>query len=401
MTDSATGITTTYYYDYTDRLLRYAEKGNSFSHIIGYEYDEINNLTALVETINGTEHKTTYGYDDDNRVTSVANGSASEAYTYDAYSRVGTKVTKNGNTTVLTDTFTYRAPTTTTTSGQIATLKSVASGYNVTYTYTYDDNGNILSVSNGAATTSYVYDSANQLTRENNQAAGKTWVWTYDDAGNILSKKEYAYTTGTLGSVQSTVNYTYDGTWGDLLTGYNGKTITSDTIGNMLSDGTWTYSWEHGRELASMTDGSTTWTYTYDANGLRTKRTNGSTTYNYIYNGSSLSQMTVGSNTLYFAYDASGTPMSVTYNGTNYYYATNVQGDVTAILNTSGTAVVQYTYDAWGKILTTTGSMASTLGTHNPLRYRGYVYDTETTLYYLQSRYYNPELGRLSTLILL
>ena len=392
--DSATGITSTYYYDYTDRLLRYAEKGSNFSHIIGYEYDEINNLTALVETINGTEHKTTYGYDDDNRVTSVGNGSASEAYTYDAYSRVNKKVTKNGSTTVLTDTFTYRAPTSTTTSGQIQKLQSVASGYNVTYTYTYDGNGNILSVSDGSKTTSYVYDSANQLTRENNQAAGKTWVWTYDDAGNILSKKEYAYTTGTLGSVQSTVNYTYDGTWGDLLTGYNGKTITSDTIGNMLSDGTWTYTWEHGRELATMSNGSTTWTNTYNADGLRTKRTNGSTTYTYIYNGSSLSQMTVGSNTLYFAYDASGTPMSVTYNGTNYYYATNVQGDVTSILNTSGTAVVQYTYDAWGKILTTTGSMASTLGTHNPLRYRGYVYDQETQLYYLQSRYYNPAIGR-------
>ena len=394
VTDSATGITTTYYYDYSERLLRYAEKGSSYSHIVGYEYDEINNLTALVETINGTEHKTTYGYDDDNRVTSVGNGSASETYTYDAYSRVSKKVTKNGSTTVLTDTFTYRAPTSTTTSGQVATLKSAASSYNITYTYSYDDNGNILSVSDGTNTTSYVYDSANQLTRENNQAAGKTCVWAYDDAGNITSRKEYAYTTGTLGSVQSTVSYTYDGTWGDLLTGYNGKTITSDTIGNMLSDGTWTYTWEHGRELATMSNGSTTWTNTYNADGLRTKRTNGSTTYNYIYNGSSLSQMTVGSNTLYFAYDASGTPMSVTYNGTNYYYATNIQGDVTAILNTSGTAVVQYTYDAWGKILTTTGSMASTLGAHNPLRYRGYVYDTETTLYYLQSRYYNPAMGR-------
>ena len=98
--------------------------------------------------------------------------------------------------------------------------------------------------------------------------------------------------------MQSTVNYTYDGTWGDLLTGYNGKTITSDTIGNMLSDGTWNYSWEHGRELLSMSNGSTTWTNTYNADGLRTKRTDGSTTYSYIYNGSKLSQMTVGSNTL-------------------------------------------------------------------------------------------------------
>lgn len=143
-----------------------------------------------------------------------------------------------------------------------------------------------------------------------------------------------------------------------------------------------------------MSNGSTTWTYTYNADGLRPKRANGSTTYSYVYNGSSLSQMTVGSNTLYFSYDASGTPMSVTYNGTNYYYATNIQGDVTAILDTSGTAVVQYTYDAWGKILTTTGSMADTLGVHTPLRYRGYVYDAETTLYYLLSRYYDLEMGR-------
>jgi len=56
--------------------------------------------------------------------------------------------------------------------------------------------------------------------------------------------------------------------------------------------------------------------------------------------------------------------------------------------------VVEYTCDAWGKLLDTTGSMATTLGAHNPLRYRGYVYDTETGLYYLQSRYYNPAMGR-------
>ena len=86
--------------------------------------------------------------------------------------------------------------------------------------------------------------------------------------------------------------------------------------------------------------------------------------------------------------------MAVTYGGATSYYATNIQGDVVAILNSSGAAVVTYTYDAWGNILTTTGTQASTLGTHNPLRYRGYVYDQETGLYYLQSRYYNPALGR-------
>ena len=84
----------------------------------------------------------------------------------------------------------------------------------------------------------------------------------------------------------------------------------------------------------------------------------------------------------------------VSHNGTTYYYITNIQGDVIGIANQSGQLVVQYLYNAWGVHLETTGTMAATLGQLNPLRYRGYVYDTETELYYLQSRYYDPELGR-------
>ena len=67
---------------------------------------------------------------------------------------------------------------------------------------------------------------------------------------------------------------------------------------------------------------------------------------------------------------------------------------MTGLVNSSGTQVVAYTYDAWGNPLTTTGSMADTLGKLNPFRYRGYVYDTETRLYYVSSRYYDPEFGR-------
>ena len=86
--------------------------------------------------------------------------------------------------------------------------------------------------------------------------------------------------------------------------------------------------------------------------------------------------------------------MSVTYDGVEYFYLKNAQGDVTGLVNSSGTQVVAYTYDAWGNPLTTTGTMADTLGKLNPFRYRGYFYDTETGLYYLGSRYYNPETGR-------
>ena len=81
----------------------------------------------------------------------------------------------------------------------------------------------------------------------------------------------------------------------------------------------------------------------------------------------------------------------VVFNGTPYSYMKNLQGDIVAILDSNGTAVVQYKYDAWGKPISKTGSMASTLGTVQPFRYRGYVYDEETGLFYLKSRYYSSE----------
>jgi len=236
------------------------------------------------------------------------------------------------------------------------------------------------------------------LIRENNQAGNFTHTWTYDNAGNILERKEYAYTTGSLEGVTpvNTVSYTYgDSQWGDLLTAYDGNTITYDEIGNPLYDGEWIYTWQHGRQLASMRKGAAAaWYYTYDANGMRTQRTNGSTTYSYIYDGSLLSQMTVAGHTLSFSYDANGTPLTVTFDGTTYYYVTNLQGDVTTILTQARNPVANYTYDAWGNIVAISGSLATTLGRYNPLLYRGYVYDSETQLYYLQSRYYNPEIGR-------
>ena len=93
-------------------------------------------------------------------------------------------------------------------------------------------------------------------------------------------------------------------------------------------------------------------------------------------------------------YDANGNAVAVNYNGTYYYYVRNGQNDVIRLIDGSNNTVVEYTYDSWGRLLSCTGSLASTLGTQNPFRYRGYVYDTETGLYYLQTRYYDPEVGR-------
>ena len=134
-------------------------------------------------------------------------------------------------------------------------------------------------------------------------------------------------------------------------------------------------------------------TYGYNADGKRISKTVNGTTYNFSYLGDQLTEMTWGSNKLHFTYDSIG-PASVTYNGNRYFYLKNAQGDVTGLVNASGTQVVSYTYDPWGAPMSTDGTMASTLGAANPLRYRGYVYDAETGLYYLSSRYYNPVWGR-------
>lgn len=102
----------------------------------------------------------------------------------------------------------------------------------------------------------------------------------------------------------------------------------------------------------------------------------------------------VETNVIEFVYDSNGSPIYMEYNGVIYYYEENLQGDIVAILDANGNTVVEYSYDIWGKLLGITGELADTLGVVNPLRYRGYYYDTETNLYYLQSRYYSPDLMR-------
>ena len=96
---------------------------------------------------------------------------------------------------------------------------------------------------------------------------------------------------------------------------------------------------------------------------------------------------------MYYYYDESGVA-GFEYNGAKYHYIKNLQGDIVSIYNNNGAVVVNYTYDAWGNVLSVTGSMADTIGAINPFRYRGYYYDTETGFYYLQSRYYDSIVGR-------
>ena len=248
----------------------------------------------------------------------------------------------------------------------------------------------------------YGYDDLGQLVREDNRYTGKSYTWKYDEAGNILNRKTYAYTIGKLGTVQNTVIYGYDnGSWGDLLISFNGQSIAYDGMGNPKTWNGSALTWQ-GRRLMSY--GSNT--YTYNADGIRTSKTVNGVEHIYHLSGTRIldEEWTEGNirHLMVYVYDASGQPIGIshyTYNGTivseNYYLlVSNIQGDIIGIYDSTGTRVVTYVYDAWGRILSTTGTGANTIGVYNPFRYRGYYYDTETSLYYLNSRYYDPNVGR-------
>ena len=153
------------------------------------------------------------------------------------------------------------------------------------------------------------------------------------------------------------------------------------------------------RQLSSVSDTDLQVDYTYDDSGIRTGKTvNGVTTHYNTKDGVILAQSD-GNNTLYFQYDTSGVPFAFVWNGTQYVYITNQMGDVIGITDDSGNLLVQYRYDAWGKLLSATLTDANNatqkqLAQLNPLLYRGYYYDFETGYYYLQSRYYDPNLCR-------
>lgn len=240
---------------------------------------------------------------------------------------------------------------------------------------TYDNNGRITSSSANDTANQYHYDNKGQLIASNNT------MYSYDTRGNIISKTQNSQVT----------HFSYNNRWSDQLTSVDNIKLTYDEIGNILSFGNVKYSWNSGRLLESITCNDRQYAYTYDENGIRTSKTvDGITTYFNYENGVLLSQ-TDGVNTILFQYDSTGYPLGFTYNDIQYFYITNQMNDIIGITDTSGKTVAHYAYDEWGN---ETYNDTSTIAKINPLRYRGYYQDNETSYYYLLSRYYNSEIGR-------
>ena len=156
--------------------------------------------------------------------------------------------------------------------------------------------------------------------------------------------------------------------------------------------------WKNGRQLSQVKTSKDTITYKYNIKALRTRKYNSDYTYYYYYDdNNNLIAMMQGGVVAYFYYDSNNSVTAMSINDSMYYYIKNLQGDITKIVNHQGKVMVEYTYDAWGNILKEKSNVTPSYATvkeFNPFRYRGYVYDTDTGLYYLQSRYYDPKAGR-------
>lgn len=364
-----------YFYDVTGQLIASEKRDNSGKMLlrVDLQYNDAGQLVGQTWNIEGTVYSESYTYAEDGTLSSMTTATGQTLQmTYDDLQRL-TSVASN----LYTKNYTYKNLSDRTTN-LVSQLQYTDLPTTLAFGYTYDALGNIATYTapDGEVIT-YTYDNLGQLL---SAVGDQTYTYTYDSVGNLLTANGHTYTYG-------------NADWRDLLTAFDGQSITYDASGNPLSyyNGTrWSFTWKNGRKLVSASSANGTITFEYDFDGLRTSKKVGNVTHNYLYANGQLLRETYGSNVLDFYYDVEGYPYALKYNGTTYYYITNLQGDVMYLLDGTGATVASYEYDPYGNIISAIGPMAEI----NPLRYRGYYYDAELEMYYLQSRYYDPMVGR-------
>ena len=209
---------------------------------------------------------------------------------------------------------------------------------------------------------------------------------------------------GAVSTVQTQDLFTYhtDG-WKDQLLSWNGKSYAYDAGGNPTVLRGMALTWGEGRRLKRIAATAGEVTFSYDSDGKRVKKTGGGIETKYYYNGNTLSGLVrkaannteAAKTTVQFVYDTQGKPFMLRVNGkTDYFYLYNGLGDVVGLIDSSNKVVVRYQYNSWGKATSSEDTSGVSLATLNPFRYRKYVYDPETGLYCLGSRYYDLEVGR-------
>ena len=368
-------------------------------------YDEKNRVAQKQYRVDGTGHQTKYLYGEVSKQQKPGleygvqvDGKTCIEYAYDLLGRCEkkTQIYPSGKKKEITYTYVPGAKEGTTT----ALVGTITENGKET-AYTYDGRGNILEICTKELDTGkvtdhmlYTYTGMNQVIREEDAVRGRTFTYAYDLGGNLLENKKY-YLVNGVEELRGTDTYTYSSGWKDQLTSFNGKAITYDAMGNPLSYMGMNLTWEKGRQLKTLKKSGTLSQYVYDNDGRRIQKTVGDKVIRFYLDGDKIiAQKEEGGERMDFLYDEKGTPFAFEYQEKMYFYQTNLQGDIIGIVDSKGSQVVVYRYDAWGEVLVSSDASGFGLAQINPLRYRGYYYDQETGLYYLQTRYYDPKVRR-------
>ena len=344
-------------YDSLGRLIRSTamDENGSVTQRTEHLYDAFNRLSGQSWTLGAQTYSERYAYSDgekgDGSLTSMTAATGdSLSFGYDALKRLNRVTVKNGSSVILNTAYAYRDVSWNRGSAQVE-FRNVRLGSDSGMLlegkkYVYDDVGNLKEIRESTGDfnklVEYAYDSQNQLTSEAYYKSGEaeayiTYNYTYDTAGNLLTVSQKKGNTTTL--LQT---YTYgDAQWHDLLTAVNGQAITYDASGNPLSYGGWSFGWQNGRQLktASKTsDGKTeTLEYAYDADGIRTSKTYTVETFTQVpdytvtfqADGATVKTMTVEDGYVLKDSDYPAVPSKSGYTGEWVKYTTAVHSNVT------------------------------------------------------------------------
>ena len=344
-------------YDSLGRLIRSTamDENGSVTQRTEHLYDAFNRLSGQSWTLGAQTYSERYAYSDgekgDGSLTSMtaATGDSLE-FGYDALKRLNRVTAKSGSSIIMNTAYAYRDVSWNRGSAQVE-FRNVRLGSDSGMLlegkkYVYDDVGNLKEIRESTGDFSklveYAYDSQNQLTSEAYYKSGEaeayiTYNYTYDTAGNLLTVSQKKGNTTKL--LQT---YTYsDAQWHDLLTAVNGQAITYDASGNPLSYGGWSFGWQNGRQLktASKTsDGKTeTLEYAYDADGIRTSKTYTVETFTQVpdytvtfqADGTTVKTMTVEDGYTLKDSDYPAVPTKTGYTGEWVKYTSAVHSNVT------------------------------------------------------------------------
>src|SRR5919109_261689 len=375
-----------YGYDNSDDLTSQTDPLGNLTQIA---YDPAGNLSIRTEA---KTHKTSYDYDANNRLITVtaSDGASKTRYGFDEVGNLKTRTDANNHMT----SYGYDAAN---------RLTSVLTPRNEQWTYGYNANGDVTSLvdANGNAsatagdgTTTFGYDNRDRLTsvcfKSKCPSPNDPFIrWTYDPVGNRLSEARPGNTT----------NYSYNAD--DELTAAGTTSYGYDANGNETAAGSRSFGYDLSNRLASTVNAGTTTTYGYDGDGKRLKMVSGATTTNYLWDINQdppqLALERDGTGALLRRYLYGAARISMTSGGSPFYYHYDGLGSVANLTSATGVTQWTYTYEPFGTTRTQTQG-AGTTPPANLMRFTGELIDTDTGLYHLRARQYDPGTGRfLST----